>query len=197
MNGNQLTRGILYQRSSASTRDEASGLYRIDRTPLRKTIAQGETASSVTKNQRRACLVLIEEGARARSFAAAATDYGTAAIQSQDPNEAPVDWARRVLREISEVEQAGIRLRKAALLVANRFDDASMTARHVIGRALLAHARRCPGETFEFFFSVPREQEGPLRDGILTLVELLVSKPEASGATFHVHFHDAERSAVE
>lgn len=185
MNGNELTCRNFHLRSPAGARDESSGLHLIDGAATSEAIASCRPLTTLpAANRARAKLVLVEAGAGI----AAAAGREEALIETQAQGEAPIAWARRVIEQLGSAEQSGLLFKNAVVLLGNHFDSASMTARHVIARTLLAHARVCRRPTFDIVLSLPKNAQGALRDGVLTLVELLVSNPEASSAVFHVRF---------
>jgi len=133
-------------------------------------------------------LVIVERSARwsRGSMLPGSPSDGTSIVGQRD-GESPIELARRVLRAIGRIEACQGRIGRAALFVAPRLDDESMTARHVIARALL-HAMRSVRETSELVVVVSAEATRELGQAIKALVDFLAWTPVTRPARIHVRF---------
>jgi hypothetical protein len=133
-------------------------------------------------------LVIVEAGARLTDLALdGAGDADTVVVQ-QAALERAAELAARVISRLAVIERAGSAVQRAVILVAPGPDAQSIEARHLLARALLTHAHVSKVESAELVLSAGRDADGPLRDQILALVELLVGAPESSSVPIRIQF---------
>jgi hypothetical protein len=116
-------------------------------------------------------------------------------VVGQRRDESPIDVARRVLRTLSILQLGECTLQQATLFVAPGFDDAVMTARHVIARALVQGMRHA-GEKAELLFVVDGASSPELRHALMALVDILVVAPGASSVPIRIRF-EGDGASVE
>jgi len=191
MKSTELTAGNIHPLSPGEARNEYSGVHRIANAEARAMAHSPTELWGVPETKpRRACLVLVEDGAGAHASNTAARKAEQSWFITQSEGEPSIEWAQRVIQGVSRIQETGTQFERAVVLVAARFDSELMTARHVIARALLNYAKVSGVSSFEIVLEVPESPQDALRDGILTLAELLVSEGRAGSALLHVRFGD-------
>jgi len=107
-------------------------------------------------------------------------------IVGQRDGESPIEVARRVLLIVERAEATRDHIAGAAIFVSARLDDESMTARHVMARALL-RGRLSFGETTELMMFVSDGADEDLREAIITLVDFLAATADPRSAPIGIH----------
>jgi hypothetical protein len=109
-------------------------------------------------------------------------------VVRRNNDELPVDLARRSIRRIVLIEQAGCSIRRAIVVVAPELDAQWVAARHLLARALVTHAHVALTDCAELFFAVDGDANTDLRHEIMALIDALIGEPETSLVPIRVRF---------
>lgn len=128
---------------------------------------------------KRVRFVVIEDGLRALGPYIKPDGGDETVILRQWNGERPLAFAHRAIRRIATIERSGGSVGRATLLMAPRTDHESAASRHLLARALAAHARAVPVASSEFVFAAPGEAPAALCSELIALVEALTGEPES------------------
>lgn len=142
--------------------------------PLSECLMLPRTAPPRRSEVRRVRLVVVEDGAPAVDSHLSPVPCDETVVVHQLDGELPVDLARRVVRRIGALERSGRGVARAAILMACRSDSQVMAARHLLARALVAHAHAALAGATEFILAVDGGGDADLRQELMALAEVLV-----------------------
>ena len=105
-------------------------------------------------------------------------DAGAPTVRlEQDPLERPKTFALRTVKGILALEQSGMGIDAAILLLAPRFDAETTAARLIIARGLITHCRSLGLGASELLIRAGSPSPGELRASLAHLLDALVSEP--------------------
>ncbi|NLE85998.1 MAG: hypothetical protein GX607_06330 [Myxococcales bacterium] len=139
-------------------------------------------------------LVVLEDGADARSVPALGRPEDELVVIAQGREESPLDLVLRVIHRLSSLEQSRRHVASAVLRVAPRVDEQAAAARDLLARALLTHS--AVAGSSELVFDASGSLDAAERTEILELVDRMFQEAVPGRCAIRVQFGEPRPASI-